>query len=110
MITNKQVITGTVNSNESINATVDDEKGISGDIRYTVLKGAKGDPGYTPIKGVDYFDGEKGDPGYTPVKGVDYFDGPKGDPGDDYVLTSADKAEIAGLVLDALPVAESEGF
>lgn len=33
--------------------------------------------------------------GYTPVKGVDYFDGEKGDA---YVLTDADKAEIAQLV------------
>lgn len=30
-------------------------------------------------------------------------DGAKGDPGDDYVLTAADKAEIAGMVLDELP-------
>lgn len=37
-----------------------------------------------------------GDPGYTPQKGVDYFDGAKGDPGDDYILTEADKTEIAG--------------
>ena len=29
--------------------------------------------------------------------------GAKGDPGDDYVLTSADKAEIAGLVLAEIP-------
>lgn len=45
-----------------------------------------GEPGYTPKKGIDYFDGKDG---YTPVKGVDYFDG------DDYVLTDADKTEIA---------------
>lgn len=55
-------------------------------------KGDKGDPGYTPVKGVDYFDGKDG---YTPVKGVDYFDG---EPGADYVLTAADKEEIAGMV------------
>ena len=30
-------------------------------------------------------------------------DGAKGDPGDDYVLTAADKAEIAGMVLADLP-------
>lgn len=35
------------------------------------------------------FDGKDG---YTPVKGKDYFDG---EPGEDYVLTDADKAEIA---------------
>lgn len=35
------------------------------------------------------FDGKDG---YTPVKGIDYFDG---EPGKDYVLTDADKTEIA---------------
>ena len=50
--------------------------------------------GYTPVKGVDYFDG------YTPQKGIDYFDG------NDYILTEADKTEIANAVLDSLTVAE----
>lgn len=50
--------------------------------------------GYTPVKGVDYFDG------YTPQKGIDYFDG------NDYILTDADKTEIANAVLDSLEVAE----
>lgn len=43
-------------------------------------------------------DGEPGKDGYTPVKGVDYFDGAPGEDGKDYVLTDADKAEIAGMV------------
>lgn len=51
-----------------------------------------GKDGYTPIKGVDYFDGEDG---YTPQKGVDYFDG---EDGKDYILTAADKQEIANLI------------
>jgi hypothetical protein len=55
----------------------------------------KGDPGYTPQKGKDYFDGE---PGYTPQKGVDYFDG------DDYVLTTADKEEIAEMASELVDV------
>lgn len=45
--------------------------------------------------------GPKGNDGYTPVKGVDYFDGQPGkdgEPGKDYVLTAADKQEIAGMV------------
>ena len=74
------------------------------------LRGPKGEDGYTPVKGVDYFDGAPGQPGkdgvdgYTPVKGVDYFDGKDGAPGKDgvdgkdYVLTDADKQEIAGMV------------
>jgi hypothetical protein len=80
------------------------------------LRGPKGEDGYTPVKGVDYFDGQPGKDGkdgtngkdgvdgYTPVKGVDYFDGADGAPGKDgvdgkdYVLTDADKREIAGMV------------
>ena len=64
-------------------------------------QGPKGQDGYTPVKGVDYFDGQpgkdgvNGKDGYTPVKGVDYFDG---EDGKDYVLTDADKQEIAGMV------------
>lgn len=87
--------------------------------------GTNGKDGYTPVKGVDYFDGKDGkdgkdgQDGYTPVKGVDYFDGKDGAPGKDgadgapgaqgptgpagadgkdYVLTYADKQEIAGMV------------
>lgn len=64
-------------------------------------QGPKGQDGYTPVKGVDYFDGQPGKDGYTPIKGVDYFDGEPGvpgEPGADYVLTEADKQEIAGMV------------
>ena len=47
--------------------------------------------------------GKDGQDGYTPQKDVDYFDGK---PGNDYVLTEADKTEIAeqaaGLVDTAL--------
>lgn len=43
-------------------------------------------------------DGDPGKDGYTPVKGVDYFDGAPGKDGKDYVLTEADKAEIAEMV------------
>lgn len=48
--------------------------------------------------------GPAGKDGYTPVKGVDYFDGKDGaagkdgKDGQDYVLTEADKQEIAGMV------------
>ena len=42
--------------------------------------------------------GKDGQDGYTPVKGVDYFDGKDGVDGKDYVLTEADKQEIAGMV------------
>ena len=94
--------------------------------------GGGGDNGFSPIVDVEEItgghrvtitdvEGEKSFDilnGYTPVKGVDYFDGEKGDPftyddftaeqlealkGKDYVLTEADKTEIANAVLNALP-------
>lgn len=46
-----------------------------------------------------------GAPGYTPVKGKDYFDGA---PGDNYVLTEADKVEIAEIAADLVDVPESK--
>lgn len=73
-------------------------------------QGIPGKDGYTPVKGVDYFDGKNGTngkdgkngvDGKTPVKGVDYFDGKDGKDGvdgKDYVLTEADKQEIADMV------------
>ena len=54
--------------------------------------GAAGKDGYTPVKGVDYFDGAPGKDGETGPQG------PQGEPGADYVLTEADKQEIAGMV------------
>lgn len=93
------------------------------------ISGVNGKDGYTPVKGVDYFDGKDGTngvDGYTPIKGIDYFDGVKGDPftyedftpeqlealkgkdGKDYVLTEADKTEIANTVVALLPKYEGE--
>lgn len=62
------------------------EKGAKGD------KGDKGDTGATGPQGPK---GETGDTGATGPQGPQ---GPKGEQGDDYVLTQADKAEIAALV------------
>lgn len=56
--------------------------------------GAKGDQGKQGIPGKD---GENGLPGEKGDKGD------KGDPGSDYVLTDADKSEIAALVLAQIP-------
>ncbi len=71
--------------------------------------GVPGEPGFSPVVDtVEYEGGHKvcitdlngkkeidikdGKDGYTPVKGVDYFDGEKGD---SYVISEADKTEIA---------------
>ena len=46
-------------------------------------------------------EGPAGKDGYTPIKGVDYFDGAPGadgKDGEDYILTEADKQEIASMV------------
>ena len=83
------------------------------DLRY--IKGDKGDKGDTGATGPQ---GPKGTDGITPTIGANgnWFlgstdtgkpsrgaTGAKGDPGTDYVLTSADKAEIAALVLAEIP-------
>lgn len=99
---------------------------LNGDIPGNVVlgvQGPKGDPGPQGIPGVpgkpftyEDFTPEqlaalKGEPGYTPQKGIDYFDGQPGTPGDDYVLTPADKAEIAEMAakLVEVPAPDSGG-
>jgi hypothetical protein len=57
--------------------------------------GPAGKDGYTPVKGVDYFDGA---PGKDGAAGKDGKDGAPGKDGSNYVLTEADKQEIAGMV------------
>jgi hypothetical protein len=75
------------------------DKGDKGETGAAGKDGSNGKDGYTPIKGVDYFDGKDGkdgkdgaagEDGRTPEKGVDYF-------------TPADKVEIVGDVLAAIP-------
>ena len=80
--------------------------------------GAKGDPGAAGAKGDPGEPGAAGKDGTTPHIGANgnwYLGatdtgkpsrgatGAKGDPGDDYVLTAADKSEIAALVLAEIP-------
>ena len=60
--------------------------------------GEPGKDGATGPVGPQGPEGPAGKDGYTPVKGVDYFDGAPGADGQDYVLTEADKKEIAGMV------------
>lgn len=96
---------------------------FDGNPGYTPVKGVDyddGAPGYTPVKGVDYFDGDDGvSPTLTVSKTgkvvtitatdkngtttATVSDGDDGDDGDDYVLTAQDKADIADLVIAALP-------
>ena len=55
-------------------------------------QGLQGEQGPQGERGPEGPAGPKGEDGHTPVKGVDYFDG------ENYVLTDADKQEIAGMV------------
>lgn len=66
-------------------------KGETGDTGATGPAGPKGDKGDTGAQGIQ---GEKGETGAQGPKGDT---GAKGDPGDDYVLTTADKTEIAQM-------------
>lgn len=86
------------------------EQGVQGIQGIQGPKGEKGDTGETGATGPK---GDKGDKGDTGVQGIQGPKGDKGDTGpkgDDYTLTSADKAEIAQLVLEEFPIAEEVEF
>lgn len=86
--------------------TTDTGKPSRGATGATGVKGEKGDPGKDGTNGITPTIGANGNwfLGTTdtnkPSRGAT---GAKGDPGDDYVLTSADKSEIAALVLAEIP-------
>ena len=93
-------------------------QGPKGDTGETGAQGPKGDQGIQGPQGEKGDTGEKGDKGDTGAQGIQGPKGDKGDTGDtgpqgiqgpqgeDYVLTAQDKADIADLVLAALPNAE----
>ena len=83
-----------------------------GTVKESLRHGKDGEPGATPVKGVDYFDGAPGKNGTTPrigdngnwwLGGTDTGKPSRGEQGPKYELTDADKQEITGAVLDALP-------
>lgn len=76
------------------------DQGIQGPQGEKGDTGEKGDKGDTGAQGIQGPKGEKGDKGDTGAQGI------QGPQGDDYVLTAQDKADIADLVLAALPNAE----
>ena len=82
-------------------------KGEKGD---TGEQGPQGMPGEQGIQGIPGEKGEQGEPGTPGKDGVDGTNGVDGKDGEDYVLTEADKEEIAQLVLAALPVSEEVSF
>ena len=78
-------------------------KGDKGDKGEPGLKGDKGDKGEPGLKGEK---GDRGEQGLKGVKGDRGLKGDKGDKGDSYILTEADKTEIAQKV--KLPTKTSE--
>lgn len=68
------------------------------------LKGEKGDTGEKGDKGEQGPVGETGEAGPQGPQGETGPQGPKGDDGTDYVLTEADKEEIAGIVEENVAV------
>lgn len=83
------------------------EQGPKGDTGATGPQGLKGDTGAQGPQGIQ---GPKGDTGPQGPKGDTGEQGPKGDTGDTYTLTNADKADIATLVLNQIPVATGVNF
>ena len=88
-------------------------QGIQGPIGET---GPKGDTGPQGIQGLQGEQGPKGDTGPQGIQGEQGprgEPGPKGDPGapgEDYVLTEADKSEIANLVLASIPIGDEVSY
>ena len=77
------------------------DKGDTGEQGIQGIPGEKGEKGDTGAPGADGAKGDKGDPGEP---------GAKGDPGDDYVLTEADKEEIAEMAAEKVEVPENGGY
>lgn len=81
-----------------------------GTFTFGIPVGATGATGPQGIQGETGATGPQGPQGIQGETGATGPQGPKGDTGDSYVLTSADKAEIAQIVLAEIPTAESEAF
>lgn len=77
------------------------DKGEPGPAGPAGADGQPGQPGKDGEPGKDGQPGAAGKDGYTPVKGVDYFDGADGK---DYILTEADKQEIAEQAAELVEV------
>lgn len=74
------------------------------------IQGPKGETGDVGPAGPDGAQGPKGDKGDTGERGPEGLQGPAGENGKDYVLTEADKAEIAQLAIEVMPAAEEGAY
>ena len=119
-----QITIGTVSTGEpdagvSITNTGD---GYNAVLNFIIPRGEKGDtgeqgpqgiPGEQGIQGIPGEKGEQGEPGTPGKDGIDGTNGTNGvdgKDGEDYILTEADKEEIAQLVLATFPVSEEVSF
>lgn len=80
------------------------DKGDKGDTGDKGDKGDKGAKGDTGAQGPEGPQGPQGPTGANGKDGADGKDGKDGKDGSDYVLTAADKTEIANIVLGELPI------
>ena len=81
------------------------DKGDKGDTGATGAQGPKGDTGAQGPQGIQGERGPQGETGATGPqgpKGETGATGPQGPQGDDYILTAADKQEIAGIAANEL--------
>lgn len=74
------------------------------------LTGPEGPQGVQGIQGIQGEQGPKGDKGDTGEQGPQGPEGPAGKDGEDYVLTDADKQEIAGMVVIPPPVVDLSNY
>lgn len=82
------------------------DKGDKGDTGEQGPQGIPGEQGIQGVQGVPGKDGAQGPQGEKGEKGDTGAQGEKGEPGADYILTAADKQEIANLVLAEIPSSE----
>lgn len=85
-------------------------RGIQGEQGPQGLQGPKGDKGDTGEQGAQGERGPQGMQGIQGEQGPKGDKGDKGDIGDSYTLTSADKTEIANIVLSELPNADEVSY
>jgi hypothetical protein len=100
-IKNHAVINGQLQAHQSVNGQLQSKNSLDGKITESFLKGDKGDSAYEVAVEHGFVGTEEewlasliGPEGQQGIQGIP---GEKGEPGDDYVLTEADKEEIASL-------------
>jgi hypothetical protein len=105
---NKDTIASTVYVDEAIRVIEltpgpKGDKGDPGDVGPQGIQGEQGVQGLQGIQGIQGEQGPKGDKGDTGATGPQGPEGPAGKDGSDYILTDADKQQIANMVVIPAP-------